>query len=263
MSDNLLFDINGHIATITLNRPEKLNAFTTEMLYAWADALQECQRNDQVRVVVLTGTGRGFCSGGDVNSMGERKQAETPIERKASLANRVHRIPLLMDELDKPVLVAINGVATGAGLDMALMGDIRIAAASARMAETYVRVGIMAGDGGAWYLPRIVGIPRALELLWSGRFVDAEEAERIGLVNKVVPDEELMPATYEMADAIAAGPPLAVRMMKKAVYQGMRMDVRTHLEQVSSHMAVLFSTEDHQEALAAFKEKRVPQFKGR
>src|SRR5690606_32607728 len=193
MSDNLLFDINGHIATITLNRPEKLNAFTTEMLYAWADALQECQRNDQVRVVVLTGTGRGFCSGGDVNSMGERKQAETPIERKASLANRVHRIPLLMDELDKPVLVAINGVATGAGLDMALMGDIRIAAASARMAETYVRVGIMAGDGGAWYLPRIVGIPRALELLWSGRFVDAEEAERIGLVNKVVPDEELMP----------------------------------------------------------------------
>src|SRR5690606_23285311 len=129
------------------------------------------------------------------------KQAESPIERKASLANRVHRIPLLMDELDKPVLVAINGVATGAGLDMALMGDIRIAAASARMAETYVRVGIMAGDGGAWYLPRIIGIPRALELLWSGRFVDAEEAERIGLVNRVVPDEELMPATYEMAEA--------------------------------------------------------------
>lgn len=263
MTDNLLFDIQGHIATITLNRPEKLNAFTTEMLYAWADALQECQRNDQVRAVVLTGTGRGFCSGGDVQGMGERKQAESPIERKASLANRVHRIPLLMDELDKPVLVAINGVATGAGLDMALMGDIRIAAASARMAETYIRVGIMAGDGGAWYLPRIVGIPRALELLWSGRFIDAEEAERIGLVNKVVSDDELMSTTYELAENIAAGPPLAIRMMKKAVYQGMRMDVRTHLEQVSSHMAVLFSTEDHQEALAAFEEKRQPQFKGK
>lgn len=263
MTENLLFDIQGHIATITLNRPEKLNAFTTEMLYAWADALQECQRNDQIRVVVLTGAGRAFCSGGDVKGMGERRQAETPMERKESLANRVHRIPLIMDELDKPVLVAINGVATGAGLDMALMGDIRIAAQSARMAETYVRIGIMAGDGGAWYLPRIIGIPRALELLWSGRFVEAEEAVQIGLVNKVVPDAELMPATYEMAQRIAAGPPLAIRMMKKAVYQGMRMDVRTHLEQVSSHMAVLFSTEDHQEAIAAFREKRKPCFKGR
>lgn len=263
MTENLLFNIQGHIATITLNRPDKLNAFTTEMLYAWADALQECQRNDQVRVVVLTGAGRAFCSGGDVKGMGERRQAETPIERKESLANRVHRIPLIMDELDKPVLVAINGVATGAGLDMALMGDIRIAAESARMAETYVRVGIMAGDGGAWYLPRIVGIPRALELLWSGRFVDAKEAKEIGLVNQVVPDAELMAATYEMAERIAEGPPLAIRMMKKAVYQGMRMDVRTHLEQVSSHMAVLFATEDHQEALAAFREKRKPCFKGK
>lgn len=263
MSENLLFNTEGHIATITLNRPEKLNAFTTEMLYAWADALQECQRNDQIRTVVLTGTGRGFCTGGDVQSMGERKQAETPIERKFSLANRVHRIPLLMSELEKPVLVAINGVATGAGLDMALMGDIRIAAESARMAETYVRVGIMAGDGGAWYLPRLVGIPRAMELLLTGRFVEAEEAERIGLVNKVVPDAELMSATYEMAERIAAGPPLAIQMMKKSVYQGMTMDVRTHLEQVSSHMAVLFATEDHQEALNAFKEKRQPVFKGK
>lgn len=263
MNQELLFEIRGHIATITLNRPEKLNAFTTEMLHAWAHALQECQRNDQVRAIVLTGTGRGFCSGGDVKGMDERKQAETPIERKASLTNRVHRIPLLLADLDKPLLVAINGVATGAGLDMALMGDIRIAAESARMAETYIRVGIMAGDGGAWYLPRIVGLPRALELLWTGRFVDAEEACRIGLVNKVVPDGELMEATYEMAETIAAGPPLAVRMMKKSVYQGMSMDIRTHLEQVSSHMAVLFSTEDHQEALTAFKEKRAPRFTGK
>ncbi len=263
MTENLLFDIQGNIATITLNRPEKLNAFTTEMLHAWADALQECQRNDQVRAIVLTGAGRAFCSGGDVQGMGERKQAESPIERKHSLANRVHRIPLIMADLDKPVLVAINGVATGAGLDMALMGDIRIAAKSARMAETYVRVGIMAGDGGAWYLPRIVGIPRALELLWTGRFVDADEAARIGLVNKVVDDAQLMSATYEMAENIAAGPPLAIRMMKRSVYQGLSTDVRTHLDQVSSHMAVLFSTQDHQEALNAFKEKRQPEFKGK
>ncbi|MGB3289425.1 MAG: enoyl-CoA hydratase-related protein [Burkholderiaceae bacterium] len=263
MSQELKFDIHERIGTITLNRPEKLNAFTTEMLHDWADALLECQRNENVRAVVLTGTGRAFCSGGDVNGMNERKQAESPIERKASLANRVYRIPLIMDTMDKPVLVAINGVATGAGLDMALMGDIRIAAESARMAETYVRIGIMAGDGGAWYLPRLVGIPKALELLWTGRFVDAHEAERIGMVNKVVADDKLMDETYDMAGKIAAGPPLAIGMMKKSVYQGASMELRTHLEQTSSHMAVLFATEDHQEALNAFREKRTPEFKGR
>lgn len=263
MSQELKFDIHQGVATITLNRPEKLNAFTTEMLHAWADALIECQRNEDVRAVVLTGTGRAFCAGGDVNGMNERKQAESPIERKASLTNRVYRIPLIMDSMDKPVIVAINGIATGAGLDMALMGDIRIAAESARMAETYVRIGIMAGDGGAWYLPRLVGIPKALELLWTGRFVDAREAERIGLVNKVVADAALMDETYEMAGQLAAGPPLAISMMKKSVYQGMSMDIRTHLEQTSSHMAVLFATEDHQEALNAFREKRQPVFKGK
>src|SRR5690606_31804136 len=141
-------------------------------------------------------------------------------------------------------------------------GDIRIAAQSARFAETYVRIGIMAGDGGAWYLPRLIGLPRALELLWTARFVDANEAERIGLVNKVVPDDQLMGETYRMARHIAAGPPLAIRMMKKAVLQGLNMDIASHLEQVSSHMAVLFSTEDHQEAMNAFKEKRQPVFKG-
>lgn len=263
MNKQLDFEIKDHIATITLNRPEKLNAFTTEMLHAWAHALRECQRNADVRVVVLTGTGRAFCSGGDVGGMDDRKQAETPIMRKASLADRVHQIPLILESLGKPLIVAVNGVAAGAGLDMALMGDIRIAAESARMAETYVRIGIMAGDGGAWYLPRIIGIPKALELLWTGRWVDAQEAERIGLVNKVVPDERLMEETYAMAKCIANGPPLAMQMMKKSVYQGMAMSLPTHLEQVSSHMAVLFSTEDHQEALSAFKEKRDPVFKGR
>lgn len=262
MSKELLFSIDEGIATITLNRPDKLNAFTTEMLQDWADALIESQRNSDVKVIVVTGAGRAFCSGGDVNGMSERKQAETPIMRKHSLADRVHRIPLIMSTLDKPVLIAVNGVATGAGMDMALMGDIRIAAQSARFAETYVRIGIMAGDGGAWYLPRLIGLPRALELLWTARFVDANEAERIGLVNKVVSDDQLMDETYRMARQIAAGPPLAIRMMKKAVLQGLNMDIATHLEQVSSHMAVLFSTEDHQEAMSAFKEKRQPVFKG-
>lgn len=262
MTDQLIFEIRNHIGFITLNRPEKLNAFTTEMLHAWADALRECDRNDDVRVIVLTGSGRGFCSGGDLNLFRESHGASA-YARKRSLNDRVHQIPLIMSELDKPVIVAVNGVATGAGMDMALMGDIRIAARSARFAETYVRVGIFAGDGGAWYLPRLVGVPKALELLWTGRFVETDEALQLGIVNQVVDDEELTAATLEMAERIAAQPPIAVRMMKSAVYQGMNMDLKSHLEMASSHMGVVYSTEDHKEALAALKEKRPGNFVGR
>ncbi len=259
----LLFEISDRIATITLNRPDKLNAFTTDMLLTWGDALLEAQKRDDVRVIVLTGAGRAFCSGGDVGNIGERREAENAYMRKMSLSDRVHRIPMIMESLDKPVIVAVNGVATGAGMDMALMGDIRIASNTARFAETYIRIGIMAGDGGAWYLPRLVGMPRALELLWTGRFVEADEAERIGLVNHVVPEAELMPTTMELAQKIAAGPPLAIRMMKRSAYQGVDLSLKAHLDQVSSHMAAIFSTEDHREALAAYKEKRPPVFVGR
>lgn len=262
MTDQLRFEVRDRVATITLHRPEKKNAFTTEMLHAWADALLECGRRDDVHVVVVTGSGDAFCSGGDVGNMKDRAQ-DTAYERKLSLAERVHRIPLILDTFDKPVIVAVNGVATGAGMDMALMGDIRIAAQSARFAETYVRIGIFAGDGGTWYLPRIVGMAKALELLWTARFVGADEAERLGIVNKVVPDDQLMAATYEMAAQIAAQPPIAVRMMKRAALQGARMDLRTHLDMASSHMAAIYSTLDHQEAVSAFQDKRRPQFQGR
>jgi enoyl-CoA hydratase/carnithine racemase len=262
MSDQLLFDVQDKIATITLNRPEKLNAFTTEMLNDWMGALEESAQRDDIHVVVLTGAGRGFCSGGDVGHIRDRAE-DSAYARKVALANRVHRIPLFLETFDKPVIVAVNGVATGAGMDMALMGDIRIAARSARFAETYVRIGIFAGDGGTWYLPRIVGMPKALELFWTARFVEAEEAEHLGIVNKVVDDADLMSSTYEMAGQIAAQPPIAVRMMKRAAYQGARMDLRTHLDMAASHMAAIYSTDDHREAVDAFQNKRKPEFKGR
>ena len=262
MTDQLIFEVQDNIATIRLNRPEKYNAFTSEMLKAWADALRESAARDDVHVIVVTGTGKGFCSGGDVGNMHNRKE-DSAYSRKLFLAEQVHQIPLTLDSIDKPVLVAVNGVATGAGMDMALMGDIRIAARSARFAETYVKVGLFAGDGGTWYLPRIVGMSKALELFWTARFVDADEALSLGIVNKVVEDDQLMAATYEMAAQISAQPQLAVRMMKRAAKQSMAMDLRTHLEMASSHMAAMYSTEDHKEAATAFKEKRPPVFKGR
>lgn len=258
----LVFDVSRGIATITLNRPDKRNAFNTPMLRDWTAALEESQARDDVRAVVLTGAGQAFCSGGDVGGMKDRAE-DTALDRKNSLTDRVHRIPLAMLAMDKPVLVAVNGVATGAGMDMALMGDIRIAAASARFAESYVKIGIVPGDGGAWFLPRIVGMSRALELLWTGRFVDAQEALRLGIVSDVVPDENLMDHTLALAQRIAAGPPIAIRMIKRAARQAQTMDLASHLDQISSHMAVVYATDDHKEAVAAFLEKRAPVFSGK
>ncbi|HTZ80225.1 MAG TPA: enoyl-CoA hydratase-related protein [Stellaceae bacterium] len=262
MSDTIRFEIEGPIATITLNRPERMNAFTWEMIDAWAAALEECGRNDAVSVVIVTGAGKAFCSGGDIADMKQRG-SQTALQRKQDLQAHVHRIPLTLQALDKPVITAINGAATGAGMDLALMTDLRIAAESARLGETYVKVGLVPGAGGAWLLPRLVGAAKALELFWTGDLIDAEEALRIGLVNRVVPDAELLPATRALAEKIAAAPPLSVRTIKRAVYQGLASDLRAHLDLISSHYAIVTGSEDHQEAVAAFLEKRKPRFKGR
>ena len=262
MHEHLRYDVVDRIATITLNRPERMNAFTWEMVDAWAEALVEAQRNDDVHVIIVTGAGKAFCSGGDIQSMGQR-QERTPLMRKNELAGHVHRIPLALESVDKPVIAAINGAATGAGLDLALQCDLRFAAASARLGETYVRVGLVPGAGGTWFLPRLVGTAKALELFWTGDLIDAAEAERIGMVNKAVPDEELMGHVRAVAEKIARGPQLSVRFIKRAVYQGQRIDLRTSLDLISSHYAVVSSSADHKEAVQAYLEKRKPNFTGR
>jgi enoyl-CoA hydratase/carnithine racemase len=259
MSGNLRFEIADRIATITLDRPERKNAFTFEMIDAWTAALVECRRNDAVRVVIVTGAGDAFCSGGDIVEMKDRLK-NPPAQRKNELFNRIQHIPLALEDLDKPVLVAVNGAATGAGMDMALMGDIRYAAQSARFAETYVKVGLVPGAGGAHFLPRLVGTAKALELFWTADFIDAAEAERIGLVNKVLPDAELMPYARAVAAKIAEAPALSVRFIKRAVQQGMRNDLRTSLDLISSHYAVVTAGADHREAVEAFIAKRKPVF---
>jgi 2-(1,2-epoxy-1,2-dihydrophenyl)acetyl-CoA isomerase len=261
MTDLLRYEIADGIATITLNRPDRLNAFNLEMLDGWVEALEDARRNDAVRVVVVTGAGRAFCSGGDVGNMTQREQM-TGYEHKTSL-ELVHRIPLALEALDKPVIAAVNGVAVGAGLDMALMCDLRFMASTTRVNEGYVKVGLLPGDGGTYYLPRLVGVAKALELMWTGDFIDAEEALRIGLVNRLYAPEELLPATYEYAGRVASGPSLAIRITKRAVYEGMRMDLRSHLDMISSHMAYIRQSHDHREGSRAFVDKRPPKFEGR
>jgi enoyl-CoA hydratase/carnithine racemase len=251
MSEHLLFTINDGIGMIRLNRPERMNAFTFDMIADWTAALKACQRDERVKVVVVTGTGRAFCGGGDIVEMGDRL-AQEPARRKDELFEKIQRIPLTLEDLDKPVIAAVNGVATGAGMDLALMCDIRYAARDARFAESYVKVGLVPGAGGAHFLPRLVGTAKALELLFTGDFIDAEEALRIGIVNKVFDTDVLLPEVLDIAARIARAPQLALRMIKRAVYQGMRNDLRTNLDLISSHYAVITATEDHRTAVKHF-----------
>jgi enoyl-CoA hydratase/carnithine racemase len=231
------------------------------MIGLWRESLERARADSSVRVVILTGNGDTFCSGGNIRDMAEGKLKSWDM--KNFLWEGVHRIVLAMEDLDKPVIAAVNGAAMGAGLDMALMCDMRLCSDRARLGESYILMGLVPGDGGAFFLPRLVGVAKAMELLLTGEAIDPGEALRIGLVNRVVPHESLMDEAMKLARKIAAMPPQAVRMMKRAVYQSLDCTLRTHLDYVSSQLSLLSETEDHLEAARSFLEKRKPLFTGR
>ncbi len=257
---HVLYWVEGPIAFITLNRPEVKNTFSTEMITLWREFLETAGGDSSVRVIIVTGKGDTFCSGGDIREMSEGRLRLW--EMKRFLWEGVHRIALTLEDVDKPVIAAINGAAMGAGLDMALMCDLRVCSDQAKLSESYILLGLVPGDGGAYFLPRLVGIGKALELLLTGDVLTPEEALNIGLVNRVVPHARLMEETKKLAEKIASKPPLAVRMMKRAVYQAQSSTLRAHLDYISSQLALLSETQDHQEAAKAFVEKRRPVFKG-
>lgn len=248
-----------------LNRPEKKNALSEDMLELLRNALKSANDDTAIGCFVITGAGDAFCSGGDLG----RRSAEdaaldpTPLERKQRLQNVTHKVALAVEAFEKPLIAAVNGAAVGAGMDLSLMCDMRFAGASARFAEAYIRVGLLPGNGGCYFLPRLVGPAKALELLWTGEFVSADEALRIGIVNRVFSDESLIEETMAFATRLADGPPLQLRDIKKLMYQSMKTDLRTSLESVASHMAVVQSTADYKEAIHAYKEKRKPIFQGK
>lgn len=273
-NSHLLYQKDGYLARIILNRPEKYNAFSLPMIRKWAEALQDALEDKNIRVIVVTAKGKAFCAGGDIEAMLGGKgflasddQGESwgdkAIDRKRALTNYIHKIALTLEMVDKPIICGINGIAVGAGLDMALMCDIRVAADDAQLSAGYVKAGLVPGDGGAFYMPRLVGVAKALELLWTGDFISAYEAEKIGMVNKVVPAAELEQATLKMARKIADSPPVCVQMIKRAVYSGQRTnDLRTALDLISSQMAIVTEMGDHKEGVNALKEKRNPVFTG-
>ncbi|MDP3135454.1 MAG: enoyl-CoA hydratase-related protein [Burkholderiaceae bacterium] len=257
-TDPILFEVDAAtgVATLTLNRPERYNAFNLQMITQWREALTRVEREPEIRAVVVTGAGKAFCAGGDMDEL-ESFMTMTSHERKCFLWENVHQIAFLLERIDCPVIAAINGTARGAGLDMALMCDLRVMDASVVVAETYVDVGLMPGDGGAWYLPRLVGTAKALELLWTGDPIDAQMALTLGLVNKVAPAGKALEEALALATRIAAKATHAVRFAKRSVYQNMSgaASLRSHLDAVSSHMSILEDMPAFRDKVEAFRQR--------
>ncbi len=263
----ILYDVTDGVATITLNRPEKMNAFSTKMIGEWTNAIEQARDDDEVRCLIVTGAGRGFCSGMDVGAeaggQGVLKSESGPAQRRNSLRYNVHRVARALQLLDKPYIAAVNGPAAGAGMDMASMADIRFASETAKFGMAYVRMGIIPGDGGAYYLPRIVGLAKALELMWTGELFDANEALRIGYVSKVLPQEQLLDETKALAARIAEGPAVAIQLAKRLAYRSLDATLEQALDMAQSAMVIAQSTEDAKEGPRAFMERRKPLFQGR
>ena len=257
----ILYTVADQIATITFNRPESQNALSPVLLEETLDAVRATQADDAARVLVLTGAGRAFCSGGDVKSMAQVAGGPVPANREQ--VGQIQELQRLFRRFTKPFIAAVNGAAYGAGLDLACAADFRLAAETARFCEVYVRLGLAPGGGGAWLLPRIVGLTPALDMVLSGEPIDAATAQRIGLVSRVVPAADLAAATAEFARRFALSAPRGVEVAKRALYRGLDMSLDTALDFIRPHITALRQTEDHQEGLRALRERRLPRFQGR
>lgn len=255
----ILYDTREGVGIITLNRPDALNAITAEMLNELLDALERAERDEAVRALVLTGAGRAFCAGQDVRVLAEGK----PEELAVLLREKYPPVLLKLHHIEKPVIAAINGAAVGSGCNLALACDLRIASERASLGEVFVRIGAGPDTGCSYFMPRLMGMAKAAELLFTGTIVDAKEAERLCLVNRVVPREKLMEETIALAGQLAKGPTRAIGLAKRALHQGMELPLEDVLDQEAEMQGLVVRTEDFQEGVKAFLEKRQPTFQGR
>ena len=254
----IILEEKDNIATLTLNRPEKLNALNPQMFVDLVHAFRSVSQNDETRVLVITGAGRGFCSGVDLTA----ESTVTEIEGVVP-GDFPREAPLILSGMKKPVIAAINGVAVGGGLTLTLSCDIRIASETARFSIPLTRLGFTFELGSSYFLSRVIGIGKACELIFTGRMIEADEAKEIGLVNQVVPADQLADVAHEMAGNIAKAVPLAQEISKAGLYQGLDADLPTQLRWEVLANSYLGGTEDRREAIKAFMEKRDPIFKGR
>jgi enoyl-CoA hydratase/carnithine racemase len=244
-------ELAAPLATITLDRPDARNAYSDAMCEQLVAALDALEHDDAIRCVILTGAGKAFHAGGDVKAMKARSGmfAGDPGQLRERYMDGIHAVARRIAEFRKPLIAAINGPAIGAGLDLACMCDIRIAAASAKLGSTFVAVGLVPGDGGAFFLARVVGFARALELMLSARVIAAEEAQRLGLVHEVVADERLLELAAARAEVIAGHPPLAVQLTKRAAYRSWNAELATALELAATYQGIVQNHPDHMRAL--------------
>lgn len=263
--DLVLYARDGHIVTITLNEPRTRNAlYDGGLIDALAAALVRLGADGAARVAILTGAGSAFSAGADLKQMtGEHGiWSKRPLDVMAFYRGGIQRIPLILEKIEIPIIAAVNGPAYGAGCDIACMCDIRLASTTAVFCEVFVRLGVVSGDGGAWYIPRVIGASRYAEMAFTGDPIDAEEALRLGLVSKVVLPEALMDTAKALAGRIARNAPQALRMTKRLLREGRHQRIDSHLEMAAALMTVCHTTEDNREGMLAALEKRVPFFNG-
>jgi 2-(1,2-epoxy-1,2-dihydrophenyl)acetyl-CoA isomerase len=260
--EHIIIETKDGVRTLTLNRPERLNAVNDTLSKEIIQAISEASADDEVRVIVITGSGRGFCAGLDLTDYAKRNPDAQSRHQKLDELGWVGHQALGIVHCDKPVIAAINGIAAGAGLALALACDIRFMSADARVTAGYIRRGLSPDAGMSYFLPRLVGQAKAAELILTGRDIYPEEAERIGLVNGIFPDEEFQEQVMNFARELAAGPPVAMTLSKRLLAASPDMDLTTILKQEYAFIKQCFGTKDVQEGVQAFAEKRKPVFRG-
>ena len=256
--EGLTLDKEGGVATLTLNRPEKLNAISPQMFQSLQKALDDVGKDSSLKVLIITGAGRGFCAGLDVTTFSQVSEVS-----QQELGDDMRNFTFPLYNLPQPTIAAINGVAVGAGLSIAMLCDLRIASEKAKFSTGYARMGLIPDIGATYSLPRIAGTAKAMELMITSDTFDAAEAQRIGLLNRVVPEEDLMTVARELADKIAKGPSVAIRLIKQAIRRGIHNSLEQQIEFECFADYICFRTEDHKEAVSSFLEKRQPVFKGK
>ncbi len=262
MYQTIIFNTQGSIGVLRLNRPEKLNAFGGPIRDEILDVLGKIRDDQTIRVLVVTGEGRGFSAGGDIDHLKQLRENRDEEGFKLVLG-KGQQITRTMRALPKPVIAAVNGACAGAGFSFALGCDIRIASDRATFGPSFARIGLHPDWGGSWFLPKLIGSAKACELVFTGSMVPAVEAERIGLVNRVVPHDDLMPVVMDLATTMSLNPPGVLRLAKESIYRSLSSDLETAFARETQVQTECFHSEDFLEGVTAFTEKRKPQFKGR
>ncbi|PIE41257.1 MAG: enoyl-CoA hydratase [Gammaproteobacteria bacterium] len=266
MNESLVFElVDNEIAIVTINRPDVRNAINEDIIEGIEQTVRKINADDRIKVLIITGKGKAFCSGGNVKDMKAKENifAGSPNELRVNYQRHIQRIPVALNQLKVPSIAAVNGAAFGAGCDLSMMCDMRIAAETAVFAENFIKLGLIPGDGGAWFLPRVIGYGKAAEMMFTGQPVSAHKAREWGMVNKVVENDELLDEAIHLARRIAQNPAHAIRMSKILLKKSEQSSLDTMLEMSAALQALAHQTADHHEAVDAFLEKRDPDFTGK